>query len=297
MLNYTEFKAKLVKSVSDEIGKRGMGNIDISTGFTKTPQGMSEHINIKRIGSKVTCSLRIKDVYDDFTQRDDVTLPAIAKHLVDNLETSLREADEYEKMEDHLIDYEWAKSRLALFAISVNSDTKKEYPTIKVGSVELGVRVVVNRNEEGMSTFGITKQVLKAYGVTKKKLFEDARKCAEENFKFSFKPLHEMVGEEKPEGVPESYIVTVENSVSGIGASCIAYSNFLDEVGKLMNGDVIVVPSSIDELILLDAEGLDTTEGLNGVLAYGNSTLPDNKVLSENVMLYHADTGELEIVA
>lgn len=296
MLQFTEFKSELVNQISNKVGELGLANIEISTKFEATPSGLQERLNLKRIGSNAGLSIRLEEVYHDYTKGR--SLEEITEMLGNSIEGQLKEADAVADISKNITDYEWVKERMTLFAMPYYSDTKKDYVTFRVGCIEVGVRVCVQETEKTIGSFGVTNDVLKAIGVSKEQLIEDARANSQAKRKIEFRKLSEAAGDKEAEDLP-AYIASIDRSVGGMGGGIIAYDNFVPEVQKLLDNDSFyIVPSSINELIIFPKEvGQSDPRGLNLMLMFSNETvIRREEVLAQNVMFYNGEAEELEIV-
>ena len=93
-------------------------------------------------------------------------------------------------------------------------------------------------------------------------------------------------------------IYILSNSDKCLGAGVILYPGVLEEIAKEYENDVFIIPSSIHEVIALPA----TDDGDFGFLQkmireVNRSTVSEEEILSDNLYIYHADTGKINICA
>ena len=92
------------------------------------------------------------------------------------------------------------------------------------------------------------------------------------------------------------YIITNKASIKG--ASCILYPNALQTFADKIEDDIIVLPSSIHECLLLAKKDADNVEGLSQMVTSINAnTVSLEDRLSNQVYLFRRSTGKLEIVS
>lgn len=81
------------------------------------------------------------------------------------------------------------------------------------------------------------------------------------------------------------------------GATCMAYPDLLEEVATVYEDNLIIIPSSIHEVLVIPEGNIGeehTLEDFNSMIQQVNETqLEDSEVLSTHAYLYHYDTKEI----
>ena len=102
--------------------------------------------------------------------------------------------------------------------------------------------------------------------------FANLDRTAKPKVKTMYDQLIEMMGEEFAEIMPptkeEDAMIVVSNACGTLGANVIQLPSTWQMISKYFNGDVYVIPSSIHELIILDASKIrleDVTEMVRNV--------------------------------
>lgn len=91
------------------------------------------------------------------------------------------------------------------------------------------------------------------------------------------------------------YIMSNTQKVNG--ATAILYKDALKGFADSIHSDVVILPSSVHEVILLSLQENDNVKELrNMVYEVNRSELAKEDFLSDNVYLYRRDTGNIEIV-
>lgn len=89
------------------------------------------------------------------------------------------------------------------------------------------------------------------------------------------------------------YVVTNADKIGG--AATIVYSDALEKLSEQLGTDLIILPSSVHEVIALSAEGLAPEEMANMVVEVNeNELLPEDK-LSDHVYRYDAQAHTLKL--
>ena len=114
------------------------------------------------------------------------------------------------------------------------------------------------------------------------------------------KILKDMFGEEIPSHileqyctpacfVPETYVISNKEGI--FGTSCILSPGILKNFADQLESDLIVLPASVDECILLKA-GINSAEDMNAMIADVNNTFLDPaKCLSDHAYLFTRERG------
>lgn len=100
------------------------------------------------------------------------------------------------------------------------------------------------------------------------------------------------------ENIPDTPIFYIcSNNIGMNGASCILYEGVLAEFAERMGSDVIILPSSIHEAILLpDKDEMDYSDMRDMVKSINESEVPDEDILSDQVYRYSLEKREVEVV-
>ncbi len=110
-----------------------------------------------------------------------------------------------------------------------------------------------------------------------------------------FRPMQEIlqIPATPEENLIPLYVLSCE--AEGYGASVMLYPGLLAKIAEELKGDLYVIPSSVHELIVLEADNLEKPERLLPIIADVNRTvvLPGD-YLSNSLYVYRRRQGELE---
>lgn len=160
----------------------------------------------------------------------------------------------------------------------------------------------------------ITNSIMEQYAITKEQLYQDALENSPKvlpaiteniNKQLSRMKLEEMktsgmeseelkVMEEELEQMisanPISMIV-VSNEFMVNGASVLFYPGMMDRIGEFMKGDYFVLPSSVNEVLVVPDDGLVDHRELKAMVGIINQTQvsPEERLTDD---VYHYDTKE-----
>lgn len=146
--------------------------------------------------------------------------------------------------------------------------------------------------EQGTASCVIRKELLEKAGLEEADLFEVAKKSS--NYKVStlFETLSGMVGEDAEvlEAFKEDspfYVLTSKDMIQG---ASVIISDLLEEIRNTMNTDFYVLPSSINEVLVVPCRGEINAQDLLMMVKEVNATQvePEDR-LTDSVYYYGAD--------
>lgn len=92
------------------------------------------------------------------------------------------------------------------------------------------------------------------------------------------------------------YVLTNQAGLGG--AACMLYDGILKDFAKQMGSDLLILPSSVHEVLLLPFENAGQIEGLCRMVSEINSQeVPEDERLSNQVYRYTSDSGQLSLVS
>ena len=97
-----------------------------------------------------------------------------------------------------------------------------------------------------------------------------------------------------PDGFPPMYVMTNISKSNGAGTIC--YPDTLNSLSEKTNQDIVILPCSIHEVILIPVDEDKDMEALRDVVHSVNTdVLSTEEFLSDNVYIYRRNTGQIEI--
>ena len=184
--------------------------------------------------------------------------------------------------------------RLAVFRL-VNRDRNDEFLREIVSRDFLDLSLLYglySENEAGESTvFFMKKALLPALGLTEEELFSCAFRNSLRCFGETLEGIHERIL--PAEGEEWMYILT--NRFRLYGAAALIYGSALKKLAGEKGRDILVLPSSIHELILtpLEEGPYDYLDEL--IKTVNDSSTAPEDVLSDHAYVYRRETDRIEI--
>ena len=157
---------------------------------------------------------------------------------------------------------------------------------------------VVNKCGEKAS-FKVNNKMMREYGISFEELDEAATKNTEnEGFvvQSMAEVMKEMFGvsdEEIPNDGPAMYVMRNKSGI--FGATIMLYSKYFKEIAEKVDDDLIIMPSSIHEVLAVPATELDECSAMEMVREVNNTQLTPDEILSYSVYKYSRETGLLEV--
>lgn len=163
-------------------------------------------------------------------------------------------------------------------------------------------RVMLKVSEDEIASYVMSKKLLQEIGI----LPEELRQAAKENTKNKLgvhcrrlgEMLCEQFGMELPqEQGTESMLWVLTNSVKVNGAVLMTYRDVLSELAKELGSNLLILPSSIHEVLILVERDNRRVEDFRKMVKTVNTTeVSEQEFLSDNVYRFNKDTGTVEIV-
>lgn len=295
-LTYEQFKTEITENIKDylpEEYKEAEVKLSTVNKIGKTYDGLS----VRPKNKFYSPAANINMFFDAYESGE--TLDEIMRNIADVLQT---ETPDHVKDISWVFDYEKVKERL--FIRVSNADKNKNIiesaPHKKVEDLIITCHIAVNQGPNNMASTIVNKELLERYGVTEEQLFEDAMENAPEVSPVRIDSMYDFIShmvpefEENPDEAKSMYIVT--NKTNTYGAAAIFYSGILDKMYEKFGGSFIVLPSSVNEVIIVPDYGRykDLKKMVEDI---NESSVEPEERLSNSVYKYDAESKSLCIVA
>ena len=190
-----------------------------------------------------------------------------------------------------ITDWEYAKHNLRLcIGVKVDYPDCITYPFL---DLELYVRVIVSSTEGNTTSYKVKEHLLNMWGITREQLLKQSINCTMPHYtiKTMGEMLYEMSGDEIYLGNSNILIGTTAEKMNG--ASIIYCTELLKNIANILNDDVIILPSSIHEVIFQPLGDSDLDDYTMMVQEINATEVAPHEVLSNHAYLFHRDTMEI----
>ena len=198
-------------------------------------------------------------------------------------------------------DYEKAKPNI--IAKLVNYEKNKELlervPHVKYLDLAVVFQCLVNKAEDGFATILIHNHHLDFWNVDTEQLYRAALVNTENLLSFECENLETLLQEHMqdiPSNLPLSecpvYILT--NHVKLNGATTILYDGLLKRISDTLNHDLMILPSSLHEVLLIPVDEPDKINMFTQIVKEVNETqLSDDEILSDHAYYFSRKMKQL----
>ena len=185
-------------------------------------------------------------------------------------------------------DYESVQKNLGLTVIGMKDNKEYLENTVyrKIEDLALIPTIIIN-DEKGTGKIRINKDFLKEWDVTEKEVMTDA----EQNAPRLMPPLFQRISDNPADAL---YVVT--NEYFAGGASALFYPGFLGFMAAAFGTDLLILPSSVNEALILPDCGADVEELLQIVKTVNRTQVEPGDFLSDSVYRYNHKDGFKKIL-
>lgn len=270
---------------------------------------MLEGLSIHREGEPLSPNIYLNSFYEEY--EDGKSLEEILRDIGKqysafdmDLKIFPEDIYSYERVREHII--------VRLVSFEANKEQLKDCPYLLFEDLAITFRWLVNMDEAGIATVLITNKELKQWGIEAEALYETALSNTRRLFPAVISPLGNMlagylkdivgnmertdkfamnVKEDIVEYIagekyrPPLYVLTNEQGING--ATCMLYSDCIDEFSDSVRHDLYILPSSVHEVLLLPDTGEMSQEELKGLVHEANRTVVfDCDILSDSLYYF-----------
>lgn len=303
-MNFEEFKNEVKENILAHLPEKYEG-ADVS--ISEVVKNNDNHLfglSIKREDSNISPNIYLESFFEDYENGKPMD------EILDEL-ASIREKHDVELDFDfnEILDIDKVRDNIAcrLVGMENNEQFLSDRPYDKVSDLAVIYCIKLDQMEGG--SVPITNQLLKNLGISHKELHDIAMENLQKE-DLSFKSMREvLLGMAGRIGMPEEllgdpgseldeamYILSNKEYVNG--AVAVLNTNMMDKVAEKFGGDVVVLPSSTHELIILKMMDDFDRATLEDMVRSVNATevRPEER-LSDNVYVYDAKAHELILAA
>ncbi len=151
--------------------------------------------------------------------------------------------------------------------------------------------------DEGISSYVVSNDFLSKIEISIEELDKAAKENTIKRFAVSCLTLEEVVGVpfKGEKAIPQIYVLT--NSIVTNGAVLMTYHSVLSDLAEKLDGNLIILPSSIHEvLVMAEDVDLSITDLRSMVESVNQKEVLAEEFLSNSVYRFVRDTGVIELV-
>lgn len=247
---------------------------------------------VHKKGRRSSPVLKIHELYEEY--QSGTTVDELITEVMESL---LEPWNEMEEKADEQRCYEEAKEKIMVQLVNYNKNKEMltRIPHKRYLDMAIIFRVVVHVDDRnGVASYMVNQSVFETWNVDVDELYKQAIRNMVQTYPISCVSLQEfLLGVTYP-NIPQLYIFT--NTMKTYGAAAILYPDMLKKMAEQLGGDLLILPSSIHEVLLLR---YDPEQNINWfqemVCSINRSDVAERDVLSNHVYIYRREKDMVEI--
>ncbi len=293
-MNILEFGKIMSKEVGDALGE------EVCVDFKEVLKnnGVTYHaLVIKKKYDNVAPTIYLDNLFESYKN---------GKVLMSAVSEIIKVYREYEPAESVEIsfycDFANVSDKLGFKVVNYykNLDMLSSIPYLRFADLALVPYCVVNDRKLGSGTITIRNEHLKEWEISKEELWENVYENSSKVLPVEVKDILECVplSGDVFEGMTSPDMYVLSNSSHLYGASAFLYPGVLQKLSKELNSSLVIIPSSVHEVIALPYDGIKmNTEFLFNMVKEVNETvIAEGEILSDNVYYYDMKTDKMGIL-
>lgn len=255
-------------------------------------------LSIENADSCISQVIPLNGFFKEYTSGG--SLPEICSSIVEAYKMIRLHED---SLLESLLDYSMAEASICYRLANLTKIRKRSVPVPYIPFLDLAIVFYVPFAQDGwFGTLTITNSLMQRWGISDiQKLYAAARRNTCSFFPARMEPMASLLDNLPEQDIPDEAeslpLFVVSNSTMLHGASVILYEGLLKASADMFNDDLILLPSSIHEMLFLPASTCDCHESLKAMVFQVNrNELDADDVLSDNVYYYDRKADKLKII-
>lgn len=302
---FNEFTEALKEALYQKMGRE----IRIDIHETVKNNGVSYRaLAILRDGCNVSPNIRIDDFYRAY--KEGFSMEEITDGILEVYRYSRREKIDL----SYIMDFEKAKEYILFKVIGFekNKERLKTIPHFKFLDLALTFYLGVNlMGDAGNASVQIEKEHLEMWDIDEGSLYDIAMKNTVKKLPVQCRTVCDIVMEmleqdgirpereameELKKTTEQVPMYVLSNPKNYFGAAVLYYPGMLKQLGETLQSNLIILPSSIHEIIAIPADGRENPEEMNEMIRDINMhQVAAEEVLSDHMYYYDLERDELQM--
>ncbi len=304
-MNYEEFKQQVVEQIKDHMP---IEYADADVGIRqvmKNNDTIQDSLYINNGDERISPVINLNESFKSYEKSGDFEaelnmIANIRMNADPKLEVDINSVLNFESIKDRI--------DCRLINAETNSEYLKDKPFKQIEDLAVVYTVELGKNSDGIMNTVVTDSLMSSWGIDAEQLDKVAMENLENSDTSRFSSMRDvlksmmfpdmpdddpMVASMLPpmEG-PQMYVLTSDDKL--YGAKYLADTGKLDEISEKLGSDLIVIPSSVHECIIIPNDGSMDRSVIEGMIHDVNSTqVPPKDILSEHAYMYDAQEHEL----
>ena len=282
--SFNMYKGVVIRELEKHIGKENVKEMVVTKNNDQKVEGVQLYIPGQ--ASPIIYFQNYTDCYDDtdvkeFVQRA-VDTYNNAKHMK---RVSIQDVYDWNKMKNYVV------PKICNFERNQERIKEKVYVRVLDFAVTFSIRTTELMEQLGDGRIAVNESMLEIWGITVEELYNQAMQNLNDS-KYQINSLGEMLGvEDLNSAAPTLYLITTFKG--NAGAAVLLSSVILQKAcEKLESKKIYILPSSVSEVLVLDAEDPDVVvnELQKMVREINEAIVSPEEYLSDNVYVFENGT-------
>lgn len=311
-MEYNQFLLKIQLEVQKQLGNGFHVRVQR---VVKNNDTLLDGLIIRKEQEQLAPTIYLNPYFEDFKRQPDMGVQEIISRILCVYKQSeavsfkngkLEELDEFRHLRKSVV--------YKLINRESNQELLKEVPYVEFLDLAIVFYLILEETRNGQMTALIHTSHMTSWGTTKEELYQLAKKNTPELLPVRIKTMKEVlknllkenmwdIGEDDDEMMDELlgeeripiYVLTNERQVNG--ACCLLYEDCFSKFAKEQEADLIILPSSIHETLLIPEREETSYEELSSMVTEINQNeVPEEDRLSNQIYRYSRSLGTIEIM-
>lgn len=250
-------------------------------------------LTIEEKGINIAPTIYLEEYYQQFQQGS--SLESIAADIM-NLYNELRFQTPWKS--EKLKTYEEVREKIVYRLISRerNQELLTRVPYVPYLDLAVVFAVILEISQHGIATMLIQEEHLKEWGIDREEIYRRASENTCRLLPVDFQTMGAVIEEltAVPQIEDELNMCVLTNRMKNYGAAVVLYKGELEAVGRMLEENYYLLPSSVHEMLILPESCAPEAEELNQLIVEINEAVVDpEEVLGDHAYYYDREKNEV----
>ena len=253
----------------------------------------------KQAGSNVSPVIYLEQYYEKVA-KGEFTMDEAVAEIANTYKSHC--TTEYNDIGKSFVNFDFVRDKIIMKCLNIerNEELLQQVPHTEKEDLAFVYNVCLDANRDGQANILIRNEHMKWWDVTAEEIHELAVENSKRILPVTVRSMNNVIkaefGEDPFMSEPYFDMYVVSNRYYTNGAAAIFYSNILAEIAEAEQRDVIVLPSSIHEVLVIPYdEGMNMEALAQMVQTVNREEVLKEEILSDHVYKYQAKSREFKL--
>lgn len=282
-MTYCQFVQEVEEKIKEEVRE----NLSVSVYTTLKNNGVKRTgLIFSESGLNIAPAIYLETFYEGYKKGQ--TVCEVAEDILTlygkvRMEQSLEEED--------IRCYEKVRGRIVFRMINYHSNREllKDVPFVPFLDLAVVFYILIEASVHGMVSLLIQESLKMAWKVSVSDLYEQALQNTPFLLPYEFGSMQALLEDKGLDPYPseEEFLYVLSNRFRSFGAASILYPGRLKNIGRILEDDYYVLPSSVHEVLIVPKEHVDDRKALDDMVREVNETcVEEEEILSGHAYYY-----------